>query len=113
MLELVRVSCPGCGAIEVRADDVTIRACSDRAQNTYRFQCSRCDTFVIKDAVHSILLLLLRAGVRVDTWHGTEELGEPRDGSRIHVDELVGFHLQSETLPTTDPAPEDGPAVLT
>ena len=99
----VRVSCPGCGQIEVRVDDVTIRACVELAQNTYRFRCDHCDTFVIKDAGQMIVRLLLRAGVRVDTWHVPQDLRERRDGPPIHVDELIDFHFQLQTLPTADP----------
>ena len=75
MLGFVRVWCPGCGDIEVQADGVTIRACVEVAQNTYRFHCDRCDTLVIKDAGQSTVRLLLRAGVRVDPWDSSAGLG--------------------------------------
>ena len=79
----VRVSCPGCGEIDVLVDDVTIRTCVELAQNTYRFHCDHCDMFVIKDASQTTLLLLLRAGVRVDTWHIPADIRERRDGLSI------------------------------
>ena len=100
---LVRVSCPGCGVVEVRADDITIRACVELVQNTYRFRCVRCDTFVIKDASQSTVLLLLRAGATVETWHVPEDLRERPDDPPIHIDDLIDFHFQLDTLPTADP----------
>ena len=99
----VRVSCPGCGEIEVRVDDVTVRVCVQLAQNIYRFHCDRCDTFVIKDAVQSTVLLLRRAGVRVEAWELSADLRALRDGPPIHIDELIDFHIQLEALPTADP----------
>jgi len=100
---LVRVSCPGCGVVEVSVDNITVRACVELAQNTYRFHCDRCDTFVIKDASQSTVVLLLHAGATVDTWHVPEDLRERHDDPPIHIDELIDFHFQLDTLPTVDP----------
>ena len=103
MSGIVRVSCPGCGEIEVRADEITVRACSELAQNIYRFRCDRCETFVIKDASPSTVQLLIRAGVRIDPWRPSTGQRELRNDPPIHIDELIDFHFELEALPTADP----------
>ena len=45
----VRVTCPACGVVRVRADRVVVRSCTDDQSWSYRAMCSQCDTIFVAE----------------------------------------------------------------
>lgn len=110
----IRASCPGCGEVDLRPDDVTLRVV--RAVDglvgdgsSYRFCCPDCDELVTKPADERIAQLLSTGGVPIED-AGTAELEaqllaellpphpeSPRGGPRLTHDDLLDLHLQLAT----------------
>ena len=97
----VRARCASCGTVELRAGDVTILPCLATIENVYRFRCPHCTTWVINDATPRIVLLLLRAGVRLAQWDDPLAVND-RPVALITEDEVFEFRLQLERLPTAE-----------
>jgi rRNA maturation protein Nop10 len=88
----IRANCPGCGDVQLDADDLTVRMCADTQQGSYTFQCPACGGAVAKAASARIVELLVGSGVRMDVWRLPAELGEPRHGPPLTPDDLLDFH---------------------
>jgi hypothetical protein len=89
----IRANCPSCGDVQLRANDLTVRVCSDDEQGSYCFQCPSCAQAVAKDASKRIVDLLVSSGVRMEVWRLPAELSEPRVGPPLSPDDLLDFHL--------------------
>jgi hypothetical protein len=89
----IRANCPSCGDVQLRADDLTVRVCSDDEAGSYNFRCPSCAQAVAKEASRRIVDLLVSSGVRMEVWRLPAELSEPRVGPPISPDDLLDFHL--------------------
>ena len=98
----VRASCPTCGEVEVCGTEFTILCCIETMQTIYRFRCSSCASWTVKDAGPGVITLLLRAGARVERWRQPLEIEERPDNSAppISEDDLIDFHEALAGLPT-------------
>lgn len=93
----IRANCPSCGDIQLRAEQLTVRYCSDTEHGSYAFRCPTCELAVAKDASARIVDLLATSGVRLQVWHLPAELAEERTGPMLSPDDLLDFHLLLET----------------
>jgi predicted RNA-binding Zn-ribbon protein involved in translation (DUF1610 family) len=107
----IRASCPGCGEVDLRPDDVTLRVvrASDGLigdGSSYRFSCPDCSELVTKPADERIAQLLSTGGVPIeDAGVGALEGGvpdelrpphpeSPRGGPPLTPDDLLDLHLK-------------------
>lgn len=88
----VRTSCPDCGEVEVRTDDVKVRVCTDDSRGSYAFRCRHCGLAVAKPADAKVVSLLVSAGTALTMWRLPAELTEVRSGPPLTHDELLAFH---------------------
>ncbi len=88
----VRVTCPTCGVVRVRAERVVIRNCVDDQTWSYRARCSQCDTTFLGVTPEALALPALAAGVAVETW--TLPVPSPRRaGAPLRAADAVELHL--------------------
>src|SRR5438477_2894851 len=76
MFGRVRVCCPECDDVKVRADDVIIAARPDAMHNTDQFRCPSCGFWTIRAAGGGVLAMLRRAGARVASSQQTSRFAE-------------------------------------
>ena len=89
----IRANCPSCGDVQLTADDLTVRVCSDDERGSYNFRCPECRRAVAKEASRRIVDLLVSSGVRMQVWRLPAELAEGRVGPPLTPDDLLDFHL--------------------
>ncbi len=88
----VRVTCPTCGVVRVRADRVVVRNCVDDQTWSYRARCSECETTFIGFTPAALALPAVAAGLVVESW--TLPVPSPRhSGSPLHAVDALGLHL--------------------
>jgi len=104
----IRATCPMCGEVDLRPDEVVLRVVRDADgmvsdDSSYRFDCPDCAESVVKPADRRIADLLTTGGVPI------EEEGEqavewrpphpesPRPGPVLTHDDLLDLHLALET----------------
>jgi hypothetical protein len=88
----VRVTCPECGVVRVRADRVVVRNCTDDQSWSYRARCSSCDTTFVGMTPVALALPAVAAGLAVELW----TLPKPsarREGSPLQVIDALELHL--------------------
>ncbi len=88
----VRVTCPACGVVRVRADQVVVRNCVDDESWSYRARCSGCDITFVGFTPASLALPAVAAGLVIETW--TLPVPSPRhSGSPLHAVDALELHL--------------------
>jgi ribosomal protein S27E len=88
----VRVTCPECGVVRVRADHVVVRNCLDDESWSYRARCSECDTVFIGITPAELALPAVAAGIAVELW--VLPVSSPRhSGAPIHAVDALELHL--------------------
>ena len=88
----VRVTCPTCGVVRVRADLVVLRRCIDTRAWSYRARCSSCDAMFVDSTPASLALPAIAAGVPIELW----SLPRPSaraPGSPLHSVDVLELHL--------------------
>ena len=88
----IKACCPGCGEIDLVADDILLRIGAVRTSNTYGFSCPDCGDFVEKTADDRIIRLLLSGGVMPVPLHIPAEALETHTGPPLTLDDLLDFH---------------------
>ena len=88
----IKATCPGCGEVDLTADDILLRIGAQSAGNTYGFSCPDCGDFVQKPADDRVVRLLLSGGVMPTLDHVPAEALEARNGPPINHDDLLSFH---------------------
>jgi rRNA maturation protein Nop10 len=88
----IKATCPGCGEVDLGADDILLRIGASRSVNTYGFTCPECGDFVEKPADDRIVRLLLSGGVVPVPVHVPAEALEVHDGPAISHDDILDFH---------------------
>lgn len=100
----IRATCPSCGEVDLRPDDVTLVVVRDGLGSvtdgsSYRFDCPDCDELVVKPADERIADLLTTGGVPVE--EADQPLVDdrpphpeaPRPGPVLTHDDLLDLHL--------------------
>ncbi|HEV7524155.1 MAG TPA: hypothetical protein VGP92_04280 [Acidimicrobiia bacterium] len=88
----VRVTCPACGVVRVKADRVVVRNCLDDRSWSYRALCSQCDTTFVGNTPAALALPAVAAGLAVELW----TLPTPsarHSGSALHAVDALELHL--------------------
>ena len=88
----IKATCPGCGEVDLTAEDILLRIGGHEASNSYGFTCPDCGDFVEKPADDRIVRLLLSGGVMPMLVHVPAEVLEPKQGPPINYDDLLAFH---------------------
>jgi transcription elongation factor Elf1 len=88
----VRVTCPACGVVRVRASGVVMRNCVDDQSWSYRAMCSRCDTVFVASTPSVLALPAIAAGLAVELWT-LPTLSGRHEGSPIHAVDALELHL--------------------
>jgi hypothetical protein len=88
----IKATCPGCGEVDLTADDILLRIGASKTVNTYGFSCPDCGDFVQKAADDRIVRLLLSGGVVPVPVHVPAEALEVHDGPPISHDDILNFH---------------------
>ena len=94
----IKATCPGCGEIDLTAEDILLRIGAAQAANTSGFSCPTCGEFVQKPADERVVRLLLSGGVIPMLVHVPAEALETHEGPVINHDDILEFHelLQSD-----------------
>ncbi len=95
----IKASCPGCGEVNLTAQDILLRIGAAQTSNSYCFSCPSCSKFVEKPADERVVRLLLSGGVLPQLLQVPEEALEVHEGPAITHDDLLAFH---ELLATDD-----------
>jgi predicted RNA-binding Zn-ribbon protein involved in translation (DUF1610 family) len=88
----IKATCPGCGEVDLTAEDILLRIGASKTVNTYGFSCPDCGDFVQKSADDRIVRLLLSGGVVPVPVHVPAEALEVHDGPPISHDDILAFH---------------------
>jgi hypothetical protein len=88
----IKASCPGCGEVDLTADDILLRIGATRSVNSYGFTCPDCTQFIEKPADDRVVRLLLSGGVVPVPVHVPAEALELHTGPPITHDDLLEFH---------------------
>jgi predicted RNA-binding Zn-ribbon protein involved in translation (DUF1610 family) len=88
----IKATCPGCGEVDLTADDIILRIGATKSVNSYGFTCPKCGEFVEKQADDRIVRLLLSGGVMPVPVHVPAEALEVREGPAFTYDDLLDFH---------------------
>ncbi|MGH2768571.1 MAG: hypothetical protein ACRDIF_06410 [Actinomycetota bacterium] len=91
---IIRATCPGCGEVDLKAEQIHLLIPGGGEAGTYRFSCPVCGEQVEKSADSRVVSLLISGGVK------PERLGEPfpaRSHPPISYDDLLDFHLQLQS----------------
>lgn len=88
----IKATCPGCGEVDLTAEDILLRIGGQASSNSYGFSCPDCGDFVEKAADDRIVRLLLSGGVMPMLVHVPAEALEPKQGPPINYDDLLAFH---------------------
>lgn len=90
----IKATCPGCGEVDLTADDIVLRIGASKTVNTYGFSCPDCREFVTKQADDRVIRLLLSGGVVPVPVHVPAEALEVHAGPPLTHDDLLDFHQQ-------------------
>ena len=88
----IKATCPGCGEVDLTAEDILLRIGGQASANSYGFSCPDCGDFVEKPADDRIVRLLLSGGVMPMLVHVPAEALEAKQGPPINYDDLLAFH---------------------
>ena len=88
----IKATCPGCGEVDLTAEDILLRIGGNQSANTYGFTCPTCKQFIEKPADERIVRLLLSGGVMPMLVHVPAEALEAKEGPAINHDDLLAFH---------------------
>jgi hypothetical protein len=88
----VRVTCPACGVVRVRANRVVMRNCDDDQTWSYRAMCSNCDTVFVSSTTSALAIPAIAAGLPVELW-SRPTLSGRRDGAPLHAVDALELHL--------------------
>ena len=91
----IKASCPLCGEVQLRPEDVSLMVCSSAAPlSYYAFDCPTCHEQVRKPADDHVVSLLLSGGVPATPWDLPAEALEAHAGPQLGYDDLLDFALQ-------------------
>ena len=90
----IRVTCPACGDLELRADQVQVLINPVDQRSSYAFRCTECEIVITKPAEERVVRILVSSGVAVRPWRIPAEVAEAREGQPINWDDILDFHNQ-------------------
>ena len=88
----IKATCPGCGEVDLTAEDILLRIGATSSVNSYGFTCPECADFVEKPADERVVRLLLSGGVVPVPVHVPAEALEIHTGPAITHNDLLEFH---------------------
>ena len=97
-MTVIKASCPTCGEVELKANDVALIVCKHSPLSYYAFTCPSCTDEVRKPADDHVISLLMSGGVRARTWDVPAEVLEPKVGAVLTYDDLLDFVLQLQQV---------------
>jgi hypothetical protein len=92
----IKATCPACGEVELKPDDIELRVCTHAPASYYVFGCPMCRDAIQKPADDRVIQLLISGGVRALVWELPGEVLEVHDGPPLTHDDLLDFHLLLE-----------------
>jgi hypothetical protein len=92
LARLVRVRCPECGIVRVRADRVVVRRCVDDQSWSYRARCPVCDSLFVGATPATLAVAAVMAGVAVEVWTRPAP-SERRSGPPLRAIDALELHL--------------------
>ena len=92
----IKATCPSCGEVELKPDDIELRVCTHAPASYYVFGCPSCRDPIQKPADDRVIQLLISGGVRALVWELPSEVLEVHDGPALTHDDLLDFHLLLE-----------------
>ncbi len=99
----IRATCPICGEVDLRPDDIELEIVRDILDEVaegscYRFSCPTCEEEITKPADERIARLLTTGGVSIRENAAAEPHPEtPPGGPRLTLDDLIQLHQLLET----------------
>jgi len=87
----IKATCPGCGEVDLTADDILLRIGGGSFPNSYGFSCPDCTEYVEKPADERIVRLLLSGGVE-PLPAGSPEPHPCPGAPRFSHDDLLDLH---------------------
>lgn len=92
MTSFLTTTCPNCGEIDVPLGEVVLRVNDDDGSGACVLRCADCGARFSKVADDSMMILLVAAGIEVQTWVAPAEIHErPSHLAPITHSELVAF----------------------
>ena len=91
-MTVIRVTCGGCGDVELSATEMRVRRCVETGHATYVFTCPDCHMVEVRTAEDHVVEVLRSAGVACAEWQLPAELAESRIGPPLTHDDLLDFH---------------------
>jgi uncharacterized Zn finger protein len=88
----IRVTCPACGDLELRADQVQVLINPEDQRSSYAFRCTICEVVITKPADERVVRILVSSGVAVRPWRIPAEVSEQRHGQPISWDDILELH---------------------
>ena len=92
----IKLTCEGCGKIELAPWDIHVRFRLDDEQWSYYFQCPHCGLRDNKQINGHMGRLLERSGCDCEPWTWPAELDEPHTGPPITLDDLIDLMVELE-----------------
>ena len=92
LMMVIRVTCAGCGDVELKAVDMRVRRCVQTGEATYVFTCPDCHMAEVRHAEDHVVEVLRSAGVTCAEWQLPAELAEAHSGPPLTHDDLLDFH---------------------
>ncbi|MGH8969661.1 MAG: hypothetical protein ACRDV1_06895 [Actinomycetes bacterium] len=89
----IKASCPVCGDVELKPDQMRLVVCSRSELSYYAFTCGTCHDEIRKPADEEIVSLLVSGGVVAERWVIPAEALEEHDGAPITYDDVLDFAL--------------------
>lgn len=90
----IKASCPQCGDVTLRADEVSVHVRTGDLPSFYAFTCPRCRADIRKLASEAVVALLMSGGVTAHGWSVPAEAQEHHDGPPLGYDDLLDFALE-------------------
>lgn len=92
MTSFITTTCPTCGEIDVAIEEVLLRVNEETSRGACVVCCPHCGARFTKEADDSMMILLVSAGITVQSWRRPAEVDERPSGlSPITHAELVRF----------------------
>jgi len=87
----IKATCPGCGEVELKPDDIELRVCTHAPASYYVFDCPTCRDSIQKPADDRVIQLLISGGVRAQVWELPSEVLAVHAGPSLTHADLLDF----------------------
>lgn len=87
----IRATCPDCGDVDLRVEQLRAQLCVTDNQGSYAFVCPACDGQVTRPAEPGVVDLLVSAGVELSVWRRPDD-GADHAGPAFTWDDVLELH---------------------